>query len=518
MTRLTDEAGISAVSRPDVARVMIGGEDLDAPTAPVINPARVAEVVGSFALGTARHVDLAVRAAVAAFPAWSALPAAARGEYLLRAADEMAGHVPGWAGTLTREVGKVLPESRGDAAGAVSLTRYFASLAAEVAAERPVPLPLAGRGVLRHVPSGPAAIISPWNTPVYLTFLGVAPALTAGSTVVVKPPEDAPLAVTDALSVLARALPPGVVNVVPGRGGEAGAALAAHPGVRKILFTGSVETGKRVFRAAADTVKNVGMELGGNDAALVLRDAPIGPDLIRELIAGVFGLSGQVCYGVKRIYVDAGRLAEFTEAFTQTAARIAVGDGLDPRSTIGPVTTRAGYDKVLALRAASEAAGARVHVVGAKVDPARWEEGYFVLPTVVTGLAPDAPLVSTEQFGPIIPILPFADEDEAVRLANGTEFGLGASVWSADTERAWRLARRIEAGSVFVNVHRVGASPMSVPFGGFKQSGVGRNHGLESVLACMEQQVVLEFDDAAAIPGTDHWSALLLPPARGDVP
>jgi aldehyde dehydrogenase len=128
---------------------------------------------------------------------------------------------------------------------------------------------------------------------------------------------------------------------------------------------------------------------------------------------------------------------------------------------------------------------------------------------VVTGLAPDAPLVTAEQFGPVIPILPFTDEDEAVRLANGTEFGLGASVWSADAERAWRLARRIEAGSVFVNVHRVGASPMSLPFGGFKQSGVGRNHGLESVLACMEQQAVVEFDDPAAIPGTDHWSTHL---------
>jgi aldehyde dehydrogenase len=502
-------AGMSVVSRPVVARVLINGEELEAPTAPVINPARVSEVVGSHALGTARQVDLAVRAAAAAFPAWSALPAAARGEQLLRAAEEMAGHVPGWAQTLTREVGKVLPEARADATGAVSLTRYFASLAAEVDAERPVDLPIAGRGVLRYVPAGPAGIITPWNTPVYLTFLAVAPALIAGDTVVVKPAEDAPLAVTAALSVLARALPPGVVNIVPGRGGEAGAALAAHPAVRKVLFTGSAETGKRVLRAAADSVKNVGMELGGNDAALVLRDAAIGPDLIRELIAGVFGLSGQVCYGVKRIYVDAGRLAEFTGAFTEMAARIVVGDGLDPRSTIGPLTTRAGYDKVLSLRAASEAAGAQVNVVGTALDPAGWEEGHFVLPTVVTGLAPDASLVTAEQFGPVIPILPFADEDEAVALANDTEFGLGASVWSTDTERAWRLARRIQAGSVFVNVHRVGASPMSLPFGGFKQSGVGRNHGLESVLACMEQQAVVEFNDPAALPGTDHWRSHL---------
>jgi len=509
VSRLSEGIDSSVVSEPAVARVLIDGEHLDVPTAPVINPARVSEVVGSYALGTAREVDLAARAAAAAFPSWSARPAADRGEQLLDAASEMAALVPGWAQTLTREVGKVLPESRRDAAGAVTLSRYFASLGPEVDAERPVRLPHAGHGVLRHVPSGPAGIITPWNTPIYLTFLAVAPALIAGDTVVVKPPEDAPLAVTAALSALARALPPGVLNIVPGRGREAGAALTEHPAIRKILFTGSVRTGKSVLRAAADTVKNVGMELGGNDAALILRDAQIGPELIRELIAGVFAMSGQVCYAVKRIYVDAARFAEFTAAFTEMASRIVVGDGLDPRSTIGPVTTRAGYDKVLALRTSCESAGAEVRILGTKLDPAGWEEGYFVLPTVVTGLAPDAPLVTAEQFGPIIAILPFADEDEAVRLANDTEFGLGASVWSADAGRAWRLARRIEAGSVFVNVHRVGASPMSVPFGGFKQSGAGRNHGLESVFACMEQQAVVEFDRPADIPGIDHWIAHL---------
>lgn len=500
---------MTALTGFPAAAVLIGGEEVAAPTAPVINPARTSEVVGEHALGGERHVDSAVRAAAKAFPAWSARPAGERAEYLLRAADELAAHVPAWANLLTREVGKVLPESRGDAAGAVALTRYFASLAAEIDTERPVALPLPGRAVLRHVPSGPVGVIGPWNTPVYLTFLAVGPALIAGDTVVVKPPEDAPLTVSEALTVLARALPPGVVSVVPGRGAEAGAALTAHPGIRKILFTGSVETGKAVLRSAADTIKNVGMELGGNDAALVLREVTIRPELIRELIAGVFGLSGQVCYNVKRIYVHADRFAEFTEAFTAMAARVAVGDGLDPRSTIGPVTTRAGLDKVLRLREASRAAGAHVQVVGEQLDPGSWDGGYFALPTVVTGLAPDAPLVSTEQFGPIIPILPFSDEEEAVRLANDTEFGLAASVWSDDTEHAWRLARRLRAGSVFVNVHRVGASPMSLPFGGFKQSGVGRNHGLESVFACMEMQAIAQFDDPGSLPGTDHWNTLL---------
>ncbi|ROO87590.1 aldehyde dehydrogenase [Actinocorallia herbida] len=492
-----------------IAPILVDGVEVQAPLAPVLNPARTSEVVGEYAMGGTREADLAVEAARAAFPSWSALPATERASYLRKAADAIETEVDRLAVLITREVGKVLPESHGDVAGAPSLLRYFASLAERIDAETAVEVAYSGRAAIRHAPMGPVVVIAPWNTPVYLAFMALAPALMAGNTVVVKPPEEAPLALSEVLGLLARTLPRGVVGSVPGLGREAGAALTAHPAVRKVLFTGSIATGREVMRSAAATIKNVGMELGGNDAALVLRDAEIGDATVRELVAGVFGLSGQICYNVKRIYVHADRFTEFVDAFTALTARIVVGDGLDPRSTIGPVTTRAGYERVLGLRDEAAASGAKVAVVGTKLDPAGWDKGHFILPSIVTGLDPEAPLVADEQFGPVIPILPFSTEDEAVRLANDSEFGLAASVWSTDTERAWALARRLEAGSAFINVHRVGASPMSVPFGGFKQSGLGRNHGLESVFSCMEPQAVVQLDDAGEIPGTARWNTLL---------
>ncbi|MER6958753.1 aldehyde dehydrogenase family protein [Streptomyces sp. NPDC000618] len=493
------------------APVLVGGEELPTAYAPVLNPARISETVGEYALGGAREVDLAVSAAVSGFPAWAALAVGERAAYLLKAADAIEAELGDLAVLITRETGKVLHDSRGDAVGAPKLLRQFAALADDLAtaSERPAALPRPGRAVTRYVPMGPVGVIAPWNTPVYLAFNSIAPALIAGNTVVVKPPEEAPLALSRAVALLADALPPGVVSSVPGRGTEAGAALSAHPAVRRMIFTGSVATGTAVMRAAAPTLKSLTMELGGNDAALVLHDAEIDDTMLREMVAGVFGASGQICYNIKRIYVHSSRFTEFADRFTEMASRIRVGDGLDPRSTFGPVTTRAQYDRVLALREETAASGAKVATVGERLDPDSWEDGYFILPSVVTGAAPDARVVAEEQFGPIIPILPFDDEEEAVRLANATEYGLAASVWSADTDRAWALACRLEAGSAFVNVHRVGASPASVPFGGFKHSGIGRTHGLESVFDCMELQAVVEYDDPSFLPGTDHWNTLL---------
>jgi aldehyde dehydrogenase len=499
------------------APVLIGGQEQPTSFAAVLNPARTSETVGEYALGGAHEIDLAAEAASEAFPAWAALSPGERAAFLLKAADALESEVDELASLLTKEVGKVLHESYGDAGGAVRLLRYFAGLADTLAdaLEHPAELPWPGRAVTRHVPMGPVGVIAPWNTPVFLAFMSIAPALIAGNTVIVKPPEEAPLALHRAVSLLAGALPTGVVSSVPGRGPEAGAALTSHPAIRRLVFTGSIATGSRVMASAATTLKNVTMELGGNDPALVLHDAVIDDAMLRETVAGVFSLSGQICYNIKRIYVHRSRFTEFADGFTDLVSRITVGDGSDPRSTIGPVTTRAQYDRVLTLREATRAAGARVTTVGEKLDPDGWNDGHFILPSVVTGTTPDAPLVVEEQFGPIVPILPFDDEDEAVRLANATEYGLAASVWSADTDRAWALARRLEAGSAFVNVHRVGASPMSVPFGGFKHSGIGRTHGLASVLECMEQQAVVTINDPSLLPGTDHW-ATLQDRTRGD--
>jgi aldehyde dehydrogenase len=292
---------------------------------------------------------------------------------------------------------------------------------------------------------------------------------------------------------------------VPGVGEVAGAALAAHPDIRRLSFTGSIESGKSVMRNASGNLKNLGMELGGNDPAIVLGDARITESLMSEFMAAVFSSSGQICYNVKRIYVERSVYGDFVEAFTETASRIVVGDGLDSRSTIGPLTTKAGFDRLVALRESAKSRGASVNIVGHRLDPAGWDAGYFMLPSIVTSIGARDELVTDEQFGPVIPILPFDRVDDAVAQANDTEYGLAASVWSADVERAREVARRLQAGNVFINVHRVGASPMEVPFGGMKQSGVGRNHGLRAVKDGMEEQAIIDFGDTSHMPGSREW-------------
>ena len=224
-----------------------------------------------------------------------------------------------------------------------------------------------------------------------------------------------------------------------------------------------------------------------------------------EFMAAVFSSSGQICYNVKRIYVERSAYGDFVDAFTQTASRIVVGDGLDPRSTIGPLTTRAGFDRLVGLREATKSRGASVQVVGHQLDPDGWNAGYFMLPSIVTSVGARDELVTDEQFGPVIPDPPVRCVDDAVAQANDTEYGLAASVWSSDTERARDVARRLQAGNVFINVHRVGASPMEVPFGGMKQSGVGRNHGLRAVKDGMEEQAIIEFGDTSHMPGSREW-------------
>lgn len=502
----------SSATQRSLARapVLIGGRERLSDFAPVVNPAHTDEVVGEFALGTKEHVDAAVDAATSAMAHWSTLSAVERAGYLLRAADLLEAGSAERAALLTREVGKVLWESRVDVGGAPLMLRYYASLADEVERLREAPInSTRGHAVLRRVPAGPVGIITPWNTPVHLGFMALAPALIAGNTAVVKVPEEAPLALSDGLQILAAVLPQGVLSIVPGVGEVAGAALAAHPGVRHLSFTGSIETGKSVVRAGSGNLKTLSLELGGNDPAIVLDDVEINERLLSEFLAGIFSLSGQICYNIKRIYVDQSRYEEFSDALTAAASTIVVGDGLEPKSTMGPVTTKAGYDRLRSLADEVVARGAKVRTVGQKLAPENWDKGYFILPSVVTNVDSRDELVTGEQFGPVIPVLPFANIDDAVRMANDTEYGLAASVWSSDVERARAVARGLEAGSAFVNVHRVGASPMDVQFGGMKQSGLGRNHGMRAVLAGMEEQVLIHFDDTADFPGATEWAGQL---------
>lgn len=477
----------------------------------VINPADTAQVVGRYARSGPAEVDAAAAAAHDAFRGWADLGATARAGLMLAAAGELERLAPELAPTISMEVGKVLAESAFDASGAAGLLRAFAGLAdlaereldlSDLPTTRP-----ARAAKVRRVPVGPVAVISPWNTPVYLTFNMIAPALISGCSVVVKPPEAAPLAVTAMLHRLAELLPPGVVNVVPGTGAEAGEALTRHPLIRCVLFTGGVASGRKVLHAAAGTVKKVSLELGGNDPALVLESATVTDALLRELIAGSFTSSGQVCYNVKRVYAHRSTYTDLVEGLRTMAAGLVVGDPFDPGAHMGPLTTRAGHERALRLLADSERAGAQVHRTGIRAASARWDAGHYVDPHFVTGLPRDAELVVEEQFAPILPVLPFDTDDEAIAEANRTEYGLGSSVWSDEPAHAEAVARRIEAGNTFINAHRVGASVASVPFGGMKQSGLGRNHGEHSLAACTEEHAIVHLA-GDELPGIARWTNL----------
>lgn len=482
------------------AAVLSGSAAFAAELAPVLNPARTSEVVGWYAQASAAAVDEVVRGAAAAAPLWGGLDAAERGRLMSAAATALEVGIAERAELLTREQGKVLWESRLDIGGAPRLLRYYADLAASLDAEELV-RDERGTTVIRRVPVGPTVVIVPWNYPVYLCMMVLAPALAAGNPVIVKPSEFAPLALSETLAVLARNLPAGVVNVVPGTGPEAGAALVSHPLVRKVLFTGGTQTGRSVLRGAAENITSVSLELGGNDPAVVLESAVVDDDLIREMRRSVYTCTGQVCFNVKRIYVHRSRYAEFVDQFKSAVDEIVVGDGLHPESTIGPLNNRRQWESVTALVAETERQGGTVDVLGRAHPEARWDEGHFLLPSVITGVGHEATVVGCEQFGPTVPILPFDDEEDAIRMANDTEFGLAASVWSNDIDHALSLGRRIEAGSVFVNSHRVGSSDMTMPFGGMKRSGLGRNHGMWAIEECSELQALSHRPDTASFPG-----------------
>jgi aldehyde dehydrogenase len=479
---------------------------------PVDDPATGA-VIGWCEPTTLDLLDEIVAAAAGAFPAWAAMPASDRAAAMLAGANAIEAQAGDLVSGLIGEVGKIRAEAEGDVRGGVALLRSFAALAEPAARiDDLTGREATGRAdeVLVHrVPIGPVAVITPWNTPVFLTMNCVAPALAAGCTVVVKPADAAPLAVTAALQLLSAALPPGVLNVVQGTGTTTGTALCEHPAIRGVSFVGGTVAGRQVIRAAAATIKKVSLELGGNDPAIVLADARLDEAAYRELIAGCFSLSGQVCFNIKRIYVHRSRFDEFVTGFRRLVDQIVVGPAAHAEVQMGPLTTTPGYENALRLLSGLRGSAATVHEGGRFADGTDVGAGRFVRPTIVTGIDPGHELVVTEQFAPIIPILPFDTDDEAVSEANRTEYGLCSSVWSADPDHARAVALRIEAGNTFINAHRIGASVPLVPFGGFKQSGQGRNHMMHAIAECTEEHAIVRYSTPSEqIPGIQQWLPL----------
>ncbi|MDA0681285.1 MAG: aldehyde dehydrogenase family protein [Proteobacteria bacterium] len=454
----------------------------------VNNPAHPSQIVGRAALANQDDVRDAINAAHRAYPAWAALSYAERAERLTAAAAPLAAdenRLNEMIHLFTREHGKILKES------AIEFSRFgdrFAwpvAQAGKLAQDEKLSGPPQDT-IITHQPRGVASQIVPWNWPISLLGVKTPPALMTGNTVVIKLAEQSPLAPMLLLKMLADGLPPGVINVIASPPSEIGDEMISNPLVRKISFTGSIRAGKHIMKVAADTLKAITLELGGNDAALVMDDADLNDECMQRFVNGSFMTAGQICMAIKRIYVHRSRYDEFVEKFVSAVDRIVVGDGTDPSVTMGPINNERQLKVVQDLIDDSRRSGATVRELGQIADDATYKEGYFQRPVVVTDCEPNSRIVQEEQFGPVVPILAFDTDDEAIQQANNTEFGLCSSVWTADRDRAVAMARRLEAGYTYINGHGPMAQDHRGPFGGMKQSGIGRVLGFEGMSEFME--------------------------------
>jgi acyl-CoA reductase-like NAD-dependent aldehyde dehydrogenase len=443
----------------------------------VVNPATEG-LAGMAPSATRQDLDAAMAAAQGAFPSWS-IDEDERRRVLIAIADALVAAAERIGPILTAESGHPLGHAVREVHGAAAWFRYYADL------ELPREILELGPGTvaeIRRRPLGVVAAITPWNYPLALASWKLAPALRAGNTVVLKPSPFTPLATLALGEVLAEVLPAGVLNVVTG-GDELGAWMTAHPVPRKVSFTGSVASGKAVAVAASADLKRITLELGGNDAAIVLDDADLSA-AADGLFAGAFANSGQVCSAIKRVYVPEARYDEFVEALAARANASVMGDPLLDRTQLGPLSTAPQYERVLGLLDDALRKGAVAAAGGAAVDG----PGYFVEPTILSGINEGVALVDEEQFGPVLPVMAYGDIDEAVERANGTMYGLGGSVWSSDPERAAEVAARLECGTAWVNTH-LALSPFQ-PFGGLKWSGLGVENGPWGLASFTDIQVL----------------------------
>ncbi|BDZ46255.1 aldehyde dehydrogenase [Naasia aerilata] len=434
------------LTMPDTLESLQLGQVIDGVERPgdrvleVRNPGRRSEIVGTVVDGTLEDVEAAVAAAVAAARGWAATTPEERIALFARIADEIDAAAEDLATLVARENGSVRSIIRRELIGASHAFRDIEGYLAEKLAPRDYPSGTPGSFVrVERKPFGVVACIVPWNAPLILTANKIAPALAAGNAIVLKPSPFAPLGVTLIGRIAASILPAGVVNIVNG-GGEVGGAITSHPEVRKISFTGGGETARHIMRAAAEQLKGVHFELGGNDPAIVLDDADLEVTVDR-IVDSAFRRSGQVCFAVKRIYVPQAQAEEFRRLLVERVDRIAVGDPLDERATMGPVNNEGQLTKVQGLLERTQAAGRDVRVLGTKLSPEQWEEGLFSLPAVVLDAQQDDEIVREEQFGPILPVIAYETEEEAIALANDTEYGLCSSVWSRSPSTPSRSRR-----------------------------------------------------------------------------
>jgi len=459
-------------------KLLINGKLVDgASTMDVINPA-TEEVLVKAPRADKNQLNEAVAAAKAAFPAWSKKPLKERGALIQRLSEAVQAQAQDLGRLLTEEQGKPLEAAIGECFGAAAMLGYYAG---QELNDKVLKEDATTKIVQQFAPLGVIAAITPWNFPLLLLMLKVGPALLAGNTVVCKPAPTTPLTTLRFGEICQQILPPGVVNVITDQN-DLGSALTSHPDVRKVAFTGSTATGKKVMESVSSTLKRLTLELGGNDAAIVLDDVDV-KDVAPKVFNGATMNSGQVCLAIKRLYVHESQYDAMCDELAKLAKSAIVDDGLKQGTQMGPLNNKQQYEKALGYLDDAKKNG-KVIAGGEKMN----RKGYFIPPTIVRDIPETAKLVQEEQFSPILPVLKYKDVNDAIKRANDTQYGLGGTVWSKDVNRAFEVAKQIESGTVWVNKHL--DLPADMPFGGAKQSGFGKEMGREGLEEYTQSKII----------------------------
>lgn len=472
--------------------MFIGGESVDAEGVyEIVNPA-TEEVIATSVRGTVEHVNQAVQAARDSFESgvWSEMPPAARSEVMIAISDRMSQEMAELAELESLQNGATIRQAIGFHVGfAVSHFNYFAEAAATYQFEESQPTivyPTLSTNVIRKEPIGVCAGILAWNFPLLLAVWKLGPALAAGNSVVMKPASDTPLTLIEFARIAKECgLPDGVLNVVTGSGGEVGSALASHPDVDKVAFTGSTEVGREIMRLASGTVKHVTLELGGKSPVIVLDDAEI-ETAVDAALFGSLLYCGQACESCSRLLLPDALHDEFVERMVARAKQIKLGDPMDYDTDLGPVVSRRQQEGVLEYIRIGQEEGATLALGGGVPSGEPFERGFWIEPTIFTDVRNDMRIAQEEIFGPVLSVMRYSDEDEAVAIANDTIYGLASAIWTSDNQRGLGLAKKIRAGTVWINdAHMVNCA---MPFGGYKQSGLGRELGPYAIDAYVEQK------------------------------
>jgi alpha-ketoglutaric semialdehyde dehydrogenase len=456
---------------------LIGGNWVNAETGKTFlnrNPANVDDVVGEFQASGKEDVNRAVAAAAAAFRHWRLVPAPKRGEILYRTGELLIQRKEELAQQMTREMGKVLAETRGDVQEAADTAFYMAGEGRRLFGQT-TPSELRDKFAMSvRMPVGVCGMITPWNFPMAIPSWKLFPALVCGNTCVIKPAEDTPLSTFNLVELLLEAgLPEGVVNIVTGYGPDAGAPLVSHPDVSAISFTGSSEVGRIVGQTAAANFKPCSLEMGGKNAMIVLEDANL--DLALDgAVWGAFGTTGQRCTATSRIIVQKNVAQEFSRRLVERARALRVGDGLDPQTEMGPQINQQQVDTSARYVAIAEQEGAQLLTGGKRIE--EMDKGYFFSPTVFGGVGAHTRIAREEVFGPVVALIECDDFDQAVTFANGIQYGLSTALYSKNVNLAFKAMRDLEAGITYINAPTIGAE-VHLPFGGVKQTGNGHREG-----------------------------------------